>query len=209
MARQRRSPFILSQIAKEKFGSSANIQTAPKEEVEAVTSTPRIREIANSVGTNTTQGAKIAITTGNNTDYDEIPDDTEAPNVKGYHEETLLKEYYCVQGNFAQYKTKSTNGVPDVHLKAKVRTLVAGLAFYIKATGGCLSLLPYKDESTAKAITRASDLPAYGSGLEDYITEPTFISATNQITFHIRILTTIRIAQLKARQSPVNSLVIL
>ena len=142
MGRQRRSPFILSQIAKEKFGSSANIQSAPKEEVEAVTGAARIREIANSVGTNTTQGAKIAATTGDDTDPDEIPEDTEAPNVNGYRKETLLKEYYCVQGDFAQYKTKSTNGVPDVHLKAKVSTLVAGLAFYIKATGGCFSLLP-------------------------------------------------------------------
>ena len=97
--------------------------------------------------------------------------------------------------------------MPAVHLKAKVSTLVAGHAFYIKATGGCFSPLPYKEDSTTKAITRATDLPAYGSGLEDNITEPTFNSATNQITFHIRILTTIRIAQLKVSQSPVNSLV--
>ena len=81
MVRQRRSPFILSQIAKEKFGSSANIHSAPKEEVEAVTGAARIREIANSVGTNTTQGAKIAATTGDETDPDEIPEDTEALNV--------------------------------------------------------------------------------------------------------------------------------
>ena len=114
-----------------------------------------------------TQGAKIAVTTGDDTDPDEIPADTEAPDINGYRIDTLLKEYYCVQGKFAQYKTKSTNVVPDVHLKVKVSTLVLGLAFYIKATGGCFSILPYKEEPTAKAITRATDLPAYGSGLED------------------------------------------
>ena len=99
-----------SQIAKEKFGSSANIHTAPKEEVEAVTGAARIREIANSVGTNTTQGTKIAPTIIDDTDPNEIPADTETPNVNGHCEETLLKEYYCFQGEFAQYKTKSING---------------------------------------------------------------------------------------------------
>ena len=69
-----------------------NIHTAPKEEVRTVTGAARIREIANSVGTNTTQGAKISVTTGDDTDPDEIPADTEAPNVNGYREETLLKE---------------------------------------------------------------------------------------------------------------------
>ena len=143
------------------------------------------------MGTNTTQGAKIAVTTGDGINADKIPADTEALNVKGYRKETLHKEYYFFQGEFAQYKTKSTNGVPDVHLKAKISTLVSGLAYYIKSTGGCFSLLPYKEESTAKAITRATDLPDYGSGLEDYITEPTYSSAKNQITFHIGILTSI------------------
>ena len=207
MARQRRSPFILSQVAKEKFGSSANIHTAPKEDVEAVTGAARIREIASSIGINTTQGTNVGAPADVDTEPEEIPADTEALNVNGYREETLYKEYYCFQGDFAQYKTKSTNGVPDVHLKAKISTLVSGLAYYIKSTGGCFSLLPYKEDSTAKAITRATDLPDYGSGLEDYITEPTYSAAKNQITFHIRILTSIRLQKLKARQSPVNSLV--
>jgi hypothetical protein len=207
MARQRRSPFILSQVAKEKFGSSVNIHTAPKDDVEAITGAARIREIASSIGINTTKGANFAGPAVDNTEPEEIPADTEALNVNGYREETLHTDYYCFQGDFAQYKTTSTNGVPDLHLKGKICTLVSGLAYYIKAAGGCFSLLPYDENSTAKAITRATDLPDYGSGLEDYITEPTYNSVRNQITFHIRILTSIRLTKLKARQSPVNSLV--
>jgi len=207
MARQRRSPFILSQVAKEKFGSSVNIHTAPKDDVEAITGAARIREIASSIGINTTKGSNFAGPAVDNTEPEEIPADTEALNVNGYREETLHTDYYCFQGDFAQYKTTSTNGVPDVHLKGKISTLVSGLAYYIKAAGGCFSLLPYDENSTAKAITRATDLPDYGSGLEDYITEPTYNSVRNQITFHIRILTSIRLTKLKARQSPVNSLV--
>jgi hypothetical protein len=65
------------------------------------------------------------------------------------------------------YKTKSTNRVPDVHLKAKFCTLVAGLTCYIKEAVGCFSLLPYNKDSTANAITFTTDLPAYGSGLEE------------------------------------------
>jgi hypothetical protein len=119
MVRQHQRPFILSQVTKDKFGSSANIHTAPKEVVEAVTSAARIREIANSVDTNTTQGAKIAVTANDDDDTDVIPADTEALNVKGYRVEDLHKEYYCFQGEFPQYKTKSTNGVPNIHLKEK------------------------------------------------------------------------------------------
>ena len=207
MARQRRSPFILSQVAKENFGSSANIHITPKEEVEAVTGAARIHKIANSVGTNTAQGTKIAATADDDADPNEIPADTEAPNVNGYCEETLHKDCYCFHAEFPQYKTKSTNGVPNVHLKEQISTLVSGLAYYIKATGGLFSLLPYKEDSTTNAITRATDLPAYGSGLEDYITEPSYNAARNQLTFHARILTSIRLAHLKARQIPVNSLV--
>ena len=60
--------------------------------VAGVTGAARIREIANRVGTNTTQGAKIAVTTGDDTNPDEITADTEAPNVNCYREENLLKE---------------------------------------------------------------------------------------------------------------------
>ena len=88
MVRQRRSPFILSQVAKEKFGSLENIHTAPKEEVEAVTGVARIREIANSVGTNTTQGMKTAAA-DDDANPDKIPADTEALNIKGYPADTL------------------------------------------------------------------------------------------------------------------------
>ena len=82
------------------------------------------------------QGAKIAVTADNDANLYEIPADTEAPNVNGYRENSLHKEYYCFHAEFLQYKTKSTNGVPDAHLKAQIRTLVSILAYYIKAIGG-------------------------------------------------------------------------
>ena len=52
-----------------------------------------------------------------------------------------------------------------------------------------------------------TDLPAYSAGLEDYITEPSYNATRNQLTFHARIITSIRLETLKARHSAVNSLV--
>ena len=91
MVHQRRSPFILSQVAKDKFGSSANIRTAPKEEVEDVTGAARICKISNSVGTNTTQGMKaVTATADKDADPMDIPADTEARNINGFHVDTLV-----------------------------------------------------------------------------------------------------------------------
>ena len=104
MVRHCRSLFILSQVAKDKVGSSANVHTVPKEEVEAVTGAARIRKIANSVGTNTTQCTDIATTNAdNNDDPMEIPADTEALNINGYHAENLVKESYFFHADFPQY----------------------------------------------------------------------------------------------------------
>ena len=105
-----------------------NIRNAPKEEVEAVIGAARICEISNIVCTNTTQGTKVTtVNADNNAVPMEIPVDTEAPNINGYHVDNLVKEYYCFHADFPQYKTKSTNGVPDIHLKKKISRSSLGL----------------------------------------------------------------------------------
>ena len=143
--RCRRSPFILSHVAKAEFGSSVNIQAAPKEEVDAITCAARIRYIARSVGTNMTQGTETTTTTGkDDTNPTMIPADIEEMDAIGYPTDTLLIEYYCFYTDLPKYITKSTNEVPNIHLKENSACSSLALCITPKQPAAGFIYLPIK-----------------------------------------------------------------
>ena len=133
-----------------------------------------------------------------------VSDDVQSAEEKGFAATDIIEGYYVITAPFLAITTPPRAGQVDGRLKALAATWVARTIHAAKQANHFMELLDY-DSAGKPSLRRAVDIPATEeASMLHYIKDPRYNSRTGKMIFHVRIRSSISIAELKATNSPVH-----
>ena len=136
----------------------------------------------------------------------DAPLDTKTRSTEGYGNDTIYVNRYAISVPFVFCGDKNPKtGLPVMSPRKLVVDLVSKIIHSLHKADEHGVCLPYDDDSTAKEISQARDLPADAGALGKYAKDFRFNRKTGKIIFHLRIQSSISLQQLKDKNSPFKS----